>query len=273
MDPWPWASRILSALGVVVFAGACGRQPAASNGANATEGGDAVSGGALDEDPSAYRATGAFFVRPFGSAFLECTGTAIAPRAVITAAHCVTNLSKKHLEFTLNRDATAAPAAASVAVLRAYVHPDYDLRSPGSMHDIALAELEAPLETSSFERSLSSAEASAVLRPDADVELVGYGANSRVAEKTAKRATIRGLRADEMTIGGPGEPQSCAGDSGGPAFVLNERGARRIAGIVSRSANDATECVDGSIDTRVDAYSDWLAATLATIEADERRTR
>ncbi len=272
MDPWPWASRILSALGAVVFAGVCGRGPAASGGAETTEGDDPAFRGASD-DPATYRATGAFFVRPFGSAFLECTGTAIAPRVVITAAHCVTNLSKKRLKFTLNRGATTAPERASVTVLRAYVHPGYDLRATGSMHDIALAELEAPLESSSFERMLSPAEASAVLRPDGDVELVGYGASSRLAEKAAKRATIRGLRADEMTIGGPGEPQSCEGDSGWPAFVLNERGVRRIAGIVSRSANDATECVDGSIDTRVDAYSAWLAATLATIEADERRTR
>jgi secreted trypsin-like serine protease len=268
----PRASRVLSTLGVAVFAIACGRGPAPSGRAATTESGEPVSADAPD-DPAAYRATGAFFVRPFGSAFLECTGTAIAPRVVVTAAHCVTNLSKKRLQFTLNRDATAAPVGASVTVLRAYVHPDYDLRSTGSMHDIALAELEAPLESSSFERLLSAAEASAALRPDGDVELVGYGANARLPEKTAKRATIRPLRADEMTIGGPGEPQSCEGDSGGPAFVLNGRGARRIAGIVSRSANDATECVDGSIDTRVDAYSDWLAATLATIEADERRTK
>jgi secreted trypsin-like serine protease len=256
----------------MALAGACGRAPAASGGPDATEGSDVVSGGAPD-DPSTYRATGAFLVRPFGSAHLVCTGTAIAPRVVITAAHCVANISKKRLEFTLSGHAATEPAAASVAVLRAYVHPSYDLRSSGSLHDIALVELAAPLDRSTFERLLSPQEAPAVLRSGAGVELVGYASKSRLIEKTATRATITSLRADEMTVGGPGEPQSCEGDSGGPAFVLDGAGGRRIAGIVSRSANDATVCVDGSIDTRVDAYSVWLGATLATIEEGERRSR
>jgi secreted trypsin-like serine protease len=271
VNPWPWASRLLSALGAVVLAGGGLRDSAASGVPDGTKGTAAVFRGAPD-DASTYRATGAFLVRPFGSPFLVCTGTVIAPHVVLTAAHCVANHSKERLEFTLSPEALAAPAAASVSVLRAYVYPGYDLRSRESLHDIALVELDGPLAIPAFERLLSPTEAFALLRSGGRVELVGYAGKSHLGEKTVTRARVTSVSADEMAVGGPGLPQSCGGDSGGPAFVFNASGARRIAGVVSRSANDVTECVDGSIDTRVDAYDGWLTTTLATIAADEWET-
>jgi secreted trypsin-like serine protease len=76
-----------------------------------------------------------------------------------------------------------------------------------------------------------------------------------------------------MTIGAPGEPQNCEGDSGGPAFLVGADGTKRLVGIVSRSANDATDCVDGSVHTRVDAYADWIATTLHLIDEDFQHSK
>jgi secreted trypsin-like serine protease len=257
-------------LWTAVLAAGCARTPRTTACFDSTDGRAGISDGAPDDGP-AYGATGAFVIRPFGRVVLICTGTMVALRAVLTAAHCVTGHSPYRLEFTLDRDALGAPQAAIAPVRRVFLNPQYDLRASGSLHDIALVELDAPLGRSHCERWLSPAEAPRMLGPGAAVELVGY--SGRVADgvpfgsKAATRATIASLGTDEMTVGGPGEPQGCVGDSGGPAFARDATGARRLVAVTSRSANDATECTDGSIHTRVDAYAAWLATTLATIEA------
>jgi secreted trypsin-like serine protease len=262
---------LLIALGAAIVASGTGSRSTgvASSGSAVRQDVDAAFG--ERDDLSSNRTTGAFLMRRFGTTILQCTGTLIAPRVVITAAHCVANRSKKHpvesLEFTLSRDAQRAPATAGVAVLRAYVYPGYSPQSKGTLHDIAIVELAADLESSAFARLLTPAEAPPVVRPGGDVELVGYGTKGRFGEKVATRAPITTVGLDEMVIGGPGLPQSCLGDSGGPAFVGTGNG-KRIVGIISRSANDATECVDGTVATRVEAYADWLTVTLATIEVE-----
>jgi secreted trypsin-like serine protease len=73
-----------------------------------------------------------------------------------------------------------------------------------------------------------------------------------------------------MTIGLPGEPESFAGDSGGPAFIFHPDGTRRLAGIVSRSASAAG---GGMIHTRVDALADWIAATLHAMARDVKPSK
>lgn len=267
---------MISALWAAVCAAGCAQTPISSGSDDTDSTSRCVAAAArLPNDPQAYPATGALIMRPFGSAVLVCTGTLVAPRVVITAAHCVTRISKERLEFTLNHDVATAPKAASASVRRTFVNPEFNLRAKGSLHDIALIELDRPLGSPACERILSPAQAPALLRSGVSVELVGYGGGvpggARLGQKAVTRANLTSVRADEVTIGGPDEPQSCEGDSGGPAFLVDASGVRRLAAVASRSANDATECLDGSVHTRVDAYATWLTEGLAAAEADERR--
>jgi trypsin len=220
---------------------------------------------------SKYQNTGELVTRLFGSTIFLCTATAITPRVLITAAHCVAAWSAQPLDFTLSADVRSAHDWASVSAGRAYLNPAYDLRANGLLHDIALVELDAPLEGLTGEHVIDPADAVTLLRPGVRIELVGYGRiradeEGLLGTKNAAQATITGVSANEITIGAPGAPQNCEGDSGGAAFLVGADGARRLVGIVSRSANDATDCVDGSIHTRVDAYADWIVATLHTID-------
>jgi hypothetical protein len=122
----------------------------------------------------------------------------------------------------------------------------YDLRAKGHAHDIALVELDAPLNGLTAERVLDPLEAAAVLRPGVRVELVGYGRTSadgwRLGEMNAAEATITSVGAYEMTIGRPRRAAELPGRLGGPAFLTVADGTRRLISIVSRSANDATDC-------------------------------
>jgi secreted trypsin-like serine protease len=220
---------------------------------------------------SGIGATGALVVRPFDSTVVVCTGTLIAPSVVITAAHCLRAHPAKTMEFVLATNVQDAPRAAGIAARRIFLNPEFAIREVGSLHDIGLVELVLPIEGMSAELLMDPAAAT-LIQPGAGVELVGYGTRDGggSGQKTSTEATISSVGVDEMKIGGPGEPQNCKGDSGGPAFVIGLDGVRRLAGIVSRSANNATECIDGSIHTRVDAYADWIAATLTVIEEDAK---
>jgi secreted trypsin-like serine protease len=224
-------------------------------------------------EASTFAATGALLIRPFGAPVAVCTATLIAPSVVITAAHCLAGSSAQPMEFLPALDVEDAQGGAGVAVRRAFVHPGFGIRATGSLHDIALVELASPLERLVPESLLDASTSNASLHAGAGVELVGYGRTSQssvTGRRNAAIATIRTVATDEMTIGAPGEAQSCEGDSGGPAFLVGSDGIRRLAGIVSRSANDATECVDGTVHTRADAYAEWIAATLEMIERDAR---
>jgi V8-like Glu-specific endopeptidase len=104
-----------------------------------------------------------------------CTATLIAPRVLITAAHCVAAFPAQSLDFTLDASATGRHKPAGVFVRRAYLNPEYHLRASDSLHDIALLELETPLKGLTAERVLHPADAAALLRSGVRVQLVGYG--------------------------------------------------------------------------------------------------
>jgi secreted trypsin-like serine protease len=204
--------------------------------------------------------------RAFGSTLLVCTATALSSRVLVTAAHCVSGPQARRLEFTRSPDATTAPESESVHVRRAFVHPSYDLASRGSLHDVALVELDSPLEGVAGARVPSRATGE-VLAPGGHVELVGYGRTPSgvLGHRHVATGTIVSVGPDEMTIGAAGEEQSCVGDSGGPVFVVGEDGSRQLVGVVSRSASESRECEDGSVDSRVDVYAGWIGETLEAI--------
>jgi secreted trypsin-like serine protease len=225
--------------------------------------------GGTPEMGALYNRTGALVIRPFGSPVLVCTATIIAPHVLITAAHCVLAWSAQSLEFTLRADVSGADELNSVFVRRAYVNPAYNRQAGSSPPDIALIEFDSPFTDGTVEYMLNPVTAASALRPGARIELVGYGRtepSGRLGRRNAAEAAITSVDVDEMTVGRLGETQNCDGDSGGSAFLLHSDGTRLLASIVSRSARDTTDCVDGSIHVRIDAYSDWIAATIRSIE-------
>jgi secreted trypsin-like serine protease len=66
---------------------------------------------------------------------------------------------------------------------------------------------------------------------------------------------VPGKTDTEFFAGGRNLPDTCKGDSGGPAFVKNPDGKLKLIGITSRGASG---CDQGGVYTLVPAYASWI---------------
>lgn len=177
---------------------------------------------------------------------LECTGTVIAPHAVLTAAHCVGSASLPDVSI-----GDTLTASTRHDVIATFVHPQFD--SVTLDHDIAIVIVDPPLGPTPIPiaTTLGSLAAGATLR------VVGYGWT--VIDDTAppqRRTGTSQLDAiEDLRLVSHGAPsQVCEGDSGGPALYDDGNG-ERIVGVAS---SGDTECKEFGKHTRVDVHAAFI---------------
>ena len=188
---------------------------------------------------------------------VRCSGTLVAPRVVLTAAHCLDGVRPDELEVALGAD-LRGPAGAAIAIQDAAIHPDY--RGGADDPDLALLLLAAPAPASTLPLALVDA-ATPPLAPAAALTLVAYGALAdhedggiRVAATTAVD-TLAGAR---LTPVGPGVP--CGGDSGGAVLVATADGPR-LAAVIDASGAGCTN--PGRATAVADALDGFLRPFIA----------
>jgi hypothetical protein len=220
-----------------------------------------------------FPATGALLYDQGGGSYaFGCTGTLVAPDVVLTAAHCLYDLISGPgvPAFTLKSDARALLSTDIVPGRAKFPHPQFDLAganqlsAPAVINDIGILRLATPITTVEPEYLASVEEAEGIV-VDVPVDIVGYGLTdpnlqiAGVKENATSVLTMIGTH--EVYVGNPGDAQNCNGDSGGPAYAaVGVGGARRLVGIVSRGQPG---CAEGGLDTRPEAYRDWINQTLA----------
>lgn len=168
-----------------------------------------------------------------------CSGVLIAPRVVVTAAHCLSDTAPDQLEVLFG--ASLSGGSTTEAVVATRVHPAYDRTTRAD--DIALLELARAVSTAPL--PIRSSDAVAV---SSSARVVGFGAAMAGGTTGEKReGTVVITAADSTTLRyGPGPAMTCVGDSGGPVFVGNDLVA------ITRSGDAA--CDEFGVALRLDRY-------------------
>ncbi len=186
-----------------------------------------------------------------------CTGSVIAKRVVLTAAHCVEDATQStKMQVMFGTDQSTAQPSDYLDVVSWDHDPQYmatDNIAAG--HDAAVLILasDAPVEPLAINTTplTDSMDGSPVY-------VVGYGnddgaAGTGAGVKRDLTTTLTSLEQGVANIGGSGQT-TCQGDSGGPSF-MTIGGQSVIIGITSYGEEG---CVSYGSVTRVDLSASWI---------------
>ena len=222
-----------------------------------------VGGGAASSD-----GVGRAIVTIVGSRGNFCTGSVIAPKLVLTAAHCV----QPGADYRIVDYSSGQPALQNVKSVA--IHPAFKMDAMlahRATADVALLQLEQP----------AKGKAPAIVgMPDIPITvggrftIAGIGVTVRGDGKSGGTIRVAGL----VATGKPGTLQirlvdpvgqgvrdglgACTGDSGGPVFE-DKQGGPVIIGVISWSTgpNGAAGCGGMTGVTPLTLYRDWVLQT------------
>jgi secreted trypsin-like serine protease len=226
---------------------------------------DAIVGGGA---PSA-EGVGRSVVTIVGSRGNFCTGALIAPKLVLTAAHCVQpGATYKIVEYGADRQ----PQLLDVKTVAA--HPGFKMEAMTAHRataDVALLQLDAPAKGKSVS-VLGVPQIPIVV--GSRFTIAGIGVSVRGEGKSGGTIRVAGL----VATGRPGTLQirlvdpvgqgtreglgACTGDSGGPVFE-DRQGGSALVGVISWSTgpNGAAGCGGMTGVTPLTLYRDWIVQT------------
>jgi V8-like Glu-specific endopeptidase len=207
----------------------------------------AITNGSDDSDDPAVVAVGERRIDCQDTLDTICSGTLIAPRVVLSAAHCFAALGPDTRYETFQGPGAVGNGGELHHVVEVMVHPDFDAQTHTA--DLALLLLDSPSSAPPIPLATAPLDASLVGKT---IRLVGFGVSAPGHGAGTKRqglATLTAVDADTLRYQ-PDPALTCDGDSGGPG-LLDEGAGEQLAGVTA--AGDAA-CASFGLDVRVDPF-------------------
>ena len=199
----------------------------------------AITSGTVDEGDSAV-------VALLSSGQAYCTGTVVADRWVLTAAHCLQSMSPSEVYVGTRPSA----GGQRLQVARTIIHPRFNFI--GLENDLGLVQLAVPAPMTPLRLMRQPLDQAWV---GSTVRLVGFGSTSSTDTEPPLKRTGMGritvLDTQKFTLQGA-PSQTCITDSGAPA-LYDQDGVDYVVGV--SSSGDA-HCQEYARIVRVDAYAD-----------------
>jgi secreted trypsin-like serine protease len=226
---------------------------------------DAIVGGAVPTAEGVGRAV----VTIVGSRGNFCTGALIAPKLVLTAAHCVQPGAVYKIV-----EVGAAEQPQLKDVITVSIHPAFNMQAilaHRATADVALLQLEAPPRARN-PATLGVPQVPIVVGSRFTIAGIGVtirgegrsGGTIRVAAlvATGQPGTLQIRLVDPVAQGTRDGLGACTGDSGGPVFEDGQAGPA-IIGVISWSTgpNGSAGCGGLTGVTPLTLYRDWILQT------------
>lgn len=220
-----------------------------------------IIGGSID---NGHPAVGYLQFSVNGTGSASCTATLVAPKLLLTAAHCVVGANGEKLDNYRISFATRPSAGPSYKATATIAHPGYSPKVFGT-HDVAVVVLEAappikpmPVQKAALGNVLGKPLTHVGTGTTAAAGSLKYGAGEAKKKVTLRinQQTAQTLRTGEQYVQGG----ICSGDSGGPA-TMSINGVETVVAVHSY-VDDGSFCLNHGFSTRTDSNMDFLARYL-----------